>query len=198
MTKPISFQADKDGSGGISQKEMEWLLKSVLPKAFVSAADYASKLSLWPAWHMMPPPASNTLPSHVPARLGSQSAGATPAARLVVMQPSRPASVQTQDEDKFREFVEHEFLGADVDQDGLLNKDEFYTYYYSKLCFDLPPDIKLPDVSPPLPRPAHTLAPRHPAVVSPLASSDSGLLMPRSHHRHKPPASGRPSTERIA
>eukprot|EP00192_Tetraselmis_astigmatica_P003280 CAMPEP_0117697534 /NCGR_PEP_ID=MMETSP0804-20121206/29286_1 /TAXON_ID=1074897 /ORGANISM="Tetraselmis astigmatica, Strain CCMP880" /LENGTH=604 /DNA_ID=CAMNT_0005511803 /DNA_START=108 /DNA_END=1920 /DNA_ORIENTATION=+ len=54
----------------------------------------------------------------------------------------------TQDRKKFNEFVEHEFTVADSDQDGVLNKDEFYLYYYAKLCFDLPPNVMLPDGGP--------------------------------------------------
>jgi hypothetical protein len=34
---------------------------------------------------------------------------------------------------------------ADLDMDGLLNRDEFYMYYYSTLCFDLPPNIEMPN-----------------------------------------------------
>lgn len=56
--------------------------------------------------------------------------------------------LQTQDERRFQAFVEHEMARADLDMDGLLNRDEFYMYYYSKLCFDLPPNIELPDVRP--------------------------------------------------
>eukprot|EP00873_Tetraselmis_striata_P017034 jgi/Tetstr1/437298/TSEL_002782.t1 len=55
--------------------------------------------------------------------------------------------VFTQDENRFQAFVKYEMEFADLDKDGLLNRDEFFMYYYSKLCFDLPPNIELPDGS---------------------------------------------------
>lgn len=73
-----------------------------------------------------------------------------------------PLAAQTQDENRFQAFVKYEMEFADLDKDGLLNRDEFFMYYYSKLCFDLPPNIELPDVRPAIAPPPPPYCPELP------------------------------------